>query len=208
MFKLNTVLRSSLTTPLWRGSVRLLHVGDANILPTSIDKNSDEFKENATEMSNLVNELRNITKEVLTGGGEKAIERHTSRGKLLARERINRLVDTGSPFLELGTLAGYKLYGDEVVNSGGIITGIGRVCGQVVSNLNIPSTNAFNDQFLYSSKKTITAAEESIVPREIEEPKYDPKELYGIVGPNLTKSFDVREVIARIVDGSRFTEFK
>lgn len=80
-------------------------------------------------MSNLVNELRNITKEVLKGGGEKAIERHTSRGKLLARERINRLVDTGSPFLELGTLAGYKLYGDEVVNSGGVITGIGRVCG-------------------------------------------------------------------------------
>ena len=79
---------------------------------------------------------------------------------------------------------------------------------QVVSNLNMPSTNAFNDQFLYSSKKTITAAEESTVPREIEEPKYDPKELYGIVGPNLTKSFDVREVIARIVDGSRFTEFK
>lgn len=80
-------------------------------------------------MSNLVNELRNITKEVLTGGGEKAIERHTSRGKLLARERINRLVDTGSPFLELGTLAGYQLYGDDVINSGGIITGIGRVCG-------------------------------------------------------------------------------
>ena len=44
MLKLNTALRSSLIRPLWRGSVRLLHVGDANILPTSVDKNSDEFK--------------------------------------------------------------------------------------------------------------------------------------------------------------------
>ena len=86
-------------------------------------------KENAEEMSKLVGELRNITSDVLTGGGPKAIERHTSRGKLLARERINKLLDKGSPFLELSTLAGYQLYGDEVVNSGGIVTGVGRVCG-------------------------------------------------------------------------------
>lgn len=80
-------------------------------------------------MSNLVNELRSITGDVLKGGGAKAIERHTSRGKLLARERINKLLDKGSPFLELSTLAGYGLYGDEVVNSGGIVTGVGRICG-------------------------------------------------------------------------------
>lgn len=91
--------------------------------------NINFIQENASEMSKLVSELRKITNDVLTGGGPKAIERHTSRGKLLARERINRLVDTGSPFLELSTLAGYQLYGDEVVNSGGIITGVGRVCG-------------------------------------------------------------------------------
>lgn len=78
---------------------------------------------------------------------------------------------------------------------------------QVVSNLNLPATNAYSEQLQYSSKKTIKAAGNSME-TEIEEPKYDPKELYGIVGPNLTKSFDVREVIARIVDGSRFTEFK
>ena len=80
-------------------------------------------------MNKVVAELRNITNEVLTGGGPKAIERHTSRGKLLARERINKLLDKGSPFLELSALAGYELYGDEVVNSGGIVTGVGRVCG-------------------------------------------------------------------------------
>lgn len=80
-------------------------------------------------MSKLITELRGITKQVLSGGGDKAIERHTSRGKLLARERINKLLDKGSAFLELSTLAGYQLYGDEVVNSGGIITGVGRVSG-------------------------------------------------------------------------------
>jgi len=63
------------------------------------------------------------------GGGSKAIERHTSRGKLLARDRINLLIDRGSAFLELSTLAGYGLYGEEIVNSGGIVTGVGQVCG-------------------------------------------------------------------------------
>lgn len=77
----------------------------------------------------MVDELQDITNEVLTGGGSTAIQRHTSRGKLLARERINKLLDKGSPFLELSTLAGYQLYGDEVVNSGGIVTGVGKICG-------------------------------------------------------------------------------
>jgi len=70
-------------------------------------------------MSKLVTQLRGLTSQVLTGGGDKANERHTSRGKLLPRERINLLLDKGSPFLELSTLAGHELYGDEVVNSGG-----------------------------------------------------------------------------------------
>lgn len=80
-------------------------------------------------MNKLVTQLRNLTSQVLTGGGDKANVRHTSRGKLLARERINLLLDKESPFLELSTLAGHELYGDEVVNSGGIVTGVGRVCG-------------------------------------------------------------------------------
>lgn len=90
---------------------------------------SFRWQENASEMNKLVTQLRNLTSQVLTGGGDKANERHTSRGKLLARERINLLLDKGSPFLELSTLAGHELYGDEVVNSGGIVTGVGRVCG-------------------------------------------------------------------------------
>lgn len=80
-------------------------------------------------MKVLIDELKQITKNVLAGGGPKAIERHTSKGKLLARDRINLLLDKGSAFLELSPLAGYGLYGEEVVNSGGIVTGIGRVHG-------------------------------------------------------------------------------
>ncbi|XP_034110741.1 probable methylcrotonoyl-CoA carboxylase beta chain, mitochondrial [Drosophila albomicans] len=363
---LTQLLRHSLATQLMRSQTRLLHVGDANVLTSEVDKQSAEFKDNANEMSKLVSQLRNVTSQVLSGGGDKANERHTSRGKLLARERINLLLDKGSPFLELSTLAGHELYGDEVVNSGGIVTGVGRVCGtecvvvandatvkggsyypitvkkhlraqeiaqenrlpciylvdsgganlprqaevfpdklhfgrifynqanmsaqgipqiavvmgsctaggayvpamadesiivkrqgtiflagpplvkaatgeevsaedlggadlhcktsgvtdhyalddehalylarQVVSNLNLPATNNYNDQLLQSSQQNFRIATSSEA--AVEEPVYDPRELYGIVGPNLTKSFDVREVIARIVDGSRFTEFK
>ncbi|KAL7737706.1 hypothetical protein ACLKA6_006101 [Drosophila palustris] len=366
--QLTKLLRHSITTQLLRRQTRLLHVGEANVLNSEIDKQSAEFKDNASEMSKLVTQLRALTSQVLTGGGDKANERHTSRGKLLARERINLLLDKGSPFLELSTLAGYELYGDEVINSGGIVTGVGRVCGtecvvvandatvkggsyypitvkkhlraqeiaqenrlpciylvdsgganlprqaevfpdklhfgrifynqanmsaqgipqiavvmgsctaggayvpamadesiivkrqgtiflagpplvkaatgeevsaedlggadlhcktsgvtdhyavddehalylarQVVSNLNLPATNSYNDQLLHSSQQSFRIVAPTEGAGAVEEPIYDPRELYGIVGPNLTKSFDVREVIARIVDGSRFTEFK
>ena len=74
-------------------------------------------------------ELKGKISTIIKGGGDKAIERHTSRGKLLARERINRLLDPGSPFLELSQLAAYGLYGKDDVPAAGIITGIGRVNG-------------------------------------------------------------------------------
>ena len=82
-------------------------------------------------MQALVDELRARTAEVARGGGERAIERHRSRGKLLARERIDRLVDPGTAFLELGALAAWELY-DGAAPSAGIVTGIGVVEGQRV----------------------------------------------------------------------------
>ena len=87
------------------------------------------MQESYNHLTNLVKTLRENTENVSDGGGSKAIERHTSKGKLLARQRIDLLVDKGSAFLELSSLAGWELYGKEVVNSGGIITGIGRVQG-------------------------------------------------------------------------------
>ena len=80
-------------------------------------------------MKALVDQLKSVVGKVVEGGGKKARERHVSKGKLLPRERINLLIDPGSPFLEFSQLAGYELYGKEEVPAGGIITGIGRVQG-------------------------------------------------------------------------------
>src|SRR4051794_15327194 len=80
-------------------------------------------------MQALVDELRARSAEVALGGGERAVERHRSRGKLLARERIDRLVDPGTAFLELGALAAWELY-DGAAPAAGIVTGIGVVEGQ------------------------------------------------------------------------------
>ncbi|XP_038049434.1 methylcrotonoyl-CoA carboxylase beta chain, mitochondrial-like [Patiria miniata] len=96
---------------------------------TPPDKNSDQYKENYVRMKELVAELKSNVATVTQGGGEKSIQRHVSQGKMLVRDRINNLLDPGSPFLELSQLAGYDLYGEEEVPAGGIITGIGRVSG-------------------------------------------------------------------------------
>lgn len=323
------------------------------------------FQENFKALSSMVDNLQTVTESVLRTD-ETAINRHQSKGKLLVRDRISKLVDPGSPFLELSQLAGYEMYGKELVNSGGIVTGVGKVSGQltmivgndatvkggsyypitvkkhlraqeiaqenrlpciylvdsgganlprqaevfpdkqhfgriffnqanmssagiaqvavvlgsctaggayvpamadesiivknqgtiflagpplvkaatgeevsaeelggadlhcktsgvtdhyalddehalylarqVVANLNLPSTNRYDDNLRWNY--AISRGGQEIVASDVEEPIYDPSELYGIVGGSLTKNFDVREVIARIVDGSRFQEFK
>ena len=87
-----------------------------------------EFHANKAAMDTLVADLRETLQKVHDGGGEKAKAKHKARNKLLVRERIDALVDPGSSFLELSSLAGYNMYGDWVP-SGGIVTGIGRVNG-------------------------------------------------------------------------------
>lgn len=300
-------------------------------------------------MQNLVDKLRKRVGVIVQGGGEKAVARHTSRGKMVARDRIQRLLDPGSAFLELSQLAAYKLYGDEDVPAGGIITGIGRVRGReciVVANdatvkggtyypvtvkkhlraqeiarenrlpciylvdsggANLPRQSEVfpdRDHFgrIFYNQATLSSqgiaqiavvmgsctaggayvpamADESIIVKkqgtiflggpplvkaatgeeisaeelggadlhcsrsgvtdhyaiddehalhlarravgnlnytkrmdvttqEPEDPALDQDDLYGIVGEDLKKTFDIREVIARLVDGSRFDEFK
>ncbi len=80
-------------------------------------------------MRSLAEDLRARLAEIGGGGGDAARERHRSRGKLLPRERINRLLDPGAPFLEFSAFAGYRLYADDVP-AGGIITGIGQIAGR------------------------------------------------------------------------------
>lgn len=80
-------------------------------------------------MQKLVSELKQTILKLSKGGDEKSISRHVAKGKLLARDRINYLLDPGSAFLELSPLAAYKCYEKEEIPGAGIITGIGRVCG-------------------------------------------------------------------------------
>ena len=68
---------------------------------------NDDYKENAALMNEYVSDLYSTTQKIMQGGGENAVKKHKSRGKLLARERINGLLDPGSPFLELSTPAGH-----------------------------------------------------------------------------------------------------
>src|SRR5262245_12445037 len=99
-----------------------------NTIRSTLDTRSAEFASNAEAMKILVADLRAKVAEVKQGGGAKARERHLGRGKLLPRERVQGLLDPGSPFLELSQLAAHDVY-DDPVPAAGIITGIGRVVG-------------------------------------------------------------------------------
>ncbi|KAG0410807.1 hypothetical protein HPB47_012082 [Ixodes persulcatus] len=300
-------------------------------------------------MKALVDKLKDTVEEISKGGGEKAVQRHVSKGKLLVRDRINTLVDPGSPFLELSQLAAFKVYGKDDVPAAGVVTGIGRICGteciivgndatvkggtyypltvrkhlraqEIARENNLPcvylvdsggaflprQAEVFPDQMhfgrIFYNQATMSAAgipqiavvlgsctaggayvpamsDEAIIVRKqgtiflggpplvkaatgeeisaedlggadlhcrrsgvadhyakddvhalhltrriisnlnrrkpvqvtttkVEEPVLDLDDLYGIVGDNLKKTYDVHEVIARVVDGSRFDEFK
>ena len=318
------------------------------ILPTAIDPNSADYRANREHMQAAVERLGQGRERVRRGGGERAIELHRSRGKLFVRDRVEHLLDPGTPFLELSQLAAWEMY-DDAAPGAGLVTGIGRVSGTecvIVANdatvkggtyfpitvkkhlraqeialenhlpcvylvdsggaflplqaevfpdrehfgrifynqarlsaLNIPQISvvlgsctaggayvpAMSDEsVIVRNQGTIflggpplvkaatgeeVAAEElggadvhcrqsgvtdhyaqndeeaieiargivsmlnrtysqTIDRREPEEPAYDPAELYGIMPVDRRKPFEVREIIARLVDGSRFQEFK
>ncbi|WP_445011959.1 carboxyl transferase domain-containing protein [Vreelandella stevensii] len=317
-------------------------------LSTQINPRSDVFQANEAAMLGEVNKLRELTAAIAQGGGANARARHESRGKLFVRDRIDHLIDEGSPFLEFSALAAHHVY-DSDVPAAGVVTGIGRVSGvecvivandatvkggtyfpltvkkhlraqEVARKHRLPciylvdSGGAFlprqdevfpdRDHFgrIFYNQATLSAegipqiavvmgsctaggayvpamADESIIVKEQgtiflggpplvkaatgenisaedlggadvhtrisgvadhyaendahalqlaracvsrlnwqkrgqlamqppRPPKLDPAELYGIVGTDLKKPYDVREVIGRIVDGSDFDEFK
>ncbi|RUR31642.1 carboxyl transferase domain-containing protein [Vreelandella nanhaiensis] len=319
-----------------------------SMINSQVNPRSDLFQANAAAMLHEVSKLRELNAAIAQGGGAKARERHESRGKLFARDRIDHLLDEGSPFLEFSALAAHRVYETDVP-AAGVITGIGRVSGiecvivandatvkggtyfpltvkkhiraqEIARKHRLPciylvdSGGAFlprqdevfpdRDHFgrIFYNQATMSAegipqiavvmgsctaggayvpamADESIIVKEQgtiflggpplvkaatgesisaealggadvhakvsgvadhyaendmhalqlargcvsrlnwqkrgklamqapEPPKLDPAELYGIVGTDLKKPFDVREVIGRIVDGSNFDEFK
>ena len=319
-----------------------------HVLQSQIDPRSQEFRANSEAMLALVEDLRAKVAQVELGGGEAARARHTARGKLLARERIELLLDPGSPFLEIGQLAAWGLYDGDAPGAG-MVAGIGRIQGlecvvvandatvkggtyypltvkkhlraQEIAQANqlpcvylVDSGGAFlplqdevfpdREHFgrIFFNQANMSAlgipqvavvmgsctaggayvpamSDETVIVREqgtiflggpplvkaatgevvsaealgggdvhtrvsgvadhladndahalllarrivgnfnrvkpakvklepAEEPLYDPREIYGIIPRDTRKPYDVREVIARVVDGSRFDEFK
>ena len=107
-----------------------------DLIETHVNPSSAEFRANRTRMEGLVAELRSHLANARQGGGQQYVERHRQQGKLPVRERIERLLDPGSPFLELSPLAAFGMYDNEAP-AAGIVTGIGRISGReavVVAN--------------------------------------------------------------------------
>lgn len=317
-----------------------------NQLQSKVNVRSEDFKTNQQTMQTLVNDLTQVAQNIALGGGENARQKHLARGKLLPRERIDQLIDVGTAFLEIGQLAAYKVYEDDIP-AAGVIAGIGQVNGvtcMIVANdatvkggtyypltvkkhlraQEIAEQNHLPCIYLVDSGGAYLAMQDQVFPdrdhfgrifynqarmssqgiaqiavvmgsctaggayvpamsdetiivrnqgtiflggpplvkaatgevvssedlgggdvhtrlsgvadhlaendehaiaiarnivanlnkkpnelnKQIDEPLFDAKELYGVVPSDARKPFDVREVIARIVDGSRFDEFK
>jgi len=100
-------------------------------IESHLDPKSEEFLANAAHHRALADDLRARLATVRSGGGAEAVARHKSRGKLSVRERIERLLDPGTPFLELSPLAANGMYGDEAPGAG-VVTGIGTVHGRAM----------------------------------------------------------------------------
>src|SRR5258705_12065794 len=98
-------------------------------LPSRVRTDSPDFTANHGKMTALVAQLRERIANAREGGGPRYLQRHREQGKLPARERIDRLLDEGSPFLELSPLAAWEMY-DNGAPRAGIVTGIGRVAGR------------------------------------------------------------------------------
>ena len=136
------------------------------ILSSSIDTSSSGFQQNSEHHKNLANELKARLARVREGGGEKYRKRQEEQGKLFVRERIDRLLDPGSPFLELSALAAADLYDNEGPGAG-IVTGIGRVSNREVMIVANDATVKGGSYFPMTVKKHLRAqqiAEENHLP--------------------------------------------
>jgi acetyl-CoA carboxylase carboxyltransferase component len=128
-----------------------------SLLQSRIDRSGD-FDRRAERMAGLVAELHERTSLVAAGGGAKAVERHRGRGKLLARERIDRLLDPGTAFLELNALAAWDVY-DGQAPSAGIVTGVGSVEGRECVIVANDATVKGGSYFPLTVKKHLRAQE-------------------------------------------------
>lgn len=106
------------------------NIHDYPVLDEPIDLTSEPFSNIYADTKKIIENFQTVTNQTIYGGDAKAKQRLVERKKLEVRERINKLLDPGSPFLELSQLAGHELYGKEEVFSGGIVTGVGIIRGK------------------------------------------------------------------------------
>src|SRR5260221_174588 len=194
------------------------------VLASALDTGSAEYAARRAEMLAKLGELDAEHAKALAGGGQKYVKRHRDRGKLTVRERVELLIDPDSPFLELSALAGHGT-GFPVGGSG--VRGTRAFSGTAAMiRASAPSARGGspkpwhlvsvlpgNCQDALPTGRSWVArlnwhrpgGGPALVPAE---PAHDPDELLGIVPLDLKIPFDPREVIARIVDGSEFDEFK
>jgi len=128
------------------------------VLKSALDTSGPTFKANTALNRRLAETLSQRTIEIALGGPEESRRRHTARNKLLPRDRVMRLLDPGSPFLETAALAGFGLYDNEAPGSG-LITGIGRVSGREVMIVANDATVKGGAYFPMTVKKHLRAQE-------------------------------------------------
>ncbi len=159
-----------------------------------VDTRSREFLANAAQWQILIDDVKAARAAAALGGNEKARERHVSRGKLLPRDRVMRLIDPGSPFLELSPLAAYGLYDDQI-HAAGLITGIGRVSGRECMIVCNDATIKGGTYYPMTVKKHLRAQE---IARENRLPCIYLVDSGGANLPNQTEVFPDRDHFGRI----------
>jgi len=164
------------------------------LIASKIDINADEFQANCAAMRALSAELQRRRAEAATGGPQRARARHVERGKLLPRDRVMRLIDPGSPFLELSPLAAYGMY-EDTIHAAGLITGIGRIDGTECVIVCNDSTIKGGTYYPLTVKKHLRAQE---IARENRLPCVYLVDSGGANLPHQTEVFPDREHFGRI----------
>ncbi|MGE3987334.1 MAG: carboxyl transferase domain-containing protein [Pseudorhodoplanes sp.] len=168
--------------------------GDVARIESLIDARSREFRANAAQWQILADELKAARSAAALGGNQKSRDRHVARGKLLPRERVMRLIDQGSPFLELSPLAAYGMY-DGDIHAAGLITGIGRVSGRECMIVCNDATIKGGTYYPLTVKKHIRAQD---IARENRLPCIYLVDSGGANLPNQTDVFPDRDHFGRI----------
>ena len=163
-------------------------------IESKIDTQTDEFRANAERMRALAAELVQRRAQAAEGGPERARERHLARGKLLPRERVMRLIDPGSPFLELSPLAAFGMY-EDAIHGAGLITGIGRIEGRECMIVCNDSTIKGGTYYPMTVKKHLRAQE---IARENRLPCIYLVDSGGANLPHQTEVFPDRDHFGRI----------